>query len=157
MGICLLSTVGLAYYARNKSPAQWPGKVTKYGESGSLQNSILFSRRILRSSKIATMAIRQMQPMAAASSAAKVPAQPVRPNRRAVGDHPKTQLGEAITDQIGEGALDSIGGADRFSAQSRQRRRRSTAADQTPGSPAQTTRPDRRTGCWHVGKPRGWR
>ncbi len=38
-----------------------------------------FSRRILRSSKIATMAIRQIQPTAAASSAAKVPAQPVRP------------------------------------------------------------------------------
>lgn len=62
-----------------KSPARRPGKVTKYRESGGLQNTVLFSRRILRSSKIATMAIRQIQPMAAASSAAKVPAQPVRP------------------------------------------------------------------------------
>lgn len=60
------------------------------------------------------MAIRQIQPTAAASSAAKVPAQPVRPKTGAVGDHPETQFGEAIADQIGEGALDSIGGADRF-------------------------------------------
>ena len=115
-----------------KSPAQRPGKVTKYGESGGLQNTVLFSRRILRSSKIATMAIRQIQPTAAASSAAKVPAQPVRPKTGAVGDHPETQFGEAIADQIGEGALDSIGGADRFSVRNRRRRRRSTAADQTP-------------------------
>lgn len=60
------------------------------------------------------MAIRQIQPTAAASSAAKVPAQPVRPKTGAVGDHPETQFGEAIADQIGEGALDPIGGADRF-------------------------------------------
>lgn len=50
------------------------------------------------------MAIRQIQPTAAASSAAKVPAQPVRPKTGAVGDHPETQFGEAIADQIGEGA-----------------------------------------------------
>ena len=35
-------------------------------------------------------------------------------DRRAVGDHPETQLGEAIANQIGESALDPIGGADRF-------------------------------------------
>ncbi|STL17884.1 Uncharacterised protein [Escherichia coli] len=42
-----------------------------------------FSRRILRSSITATIAIRQIQPIAAISSAAKVPAQPVRPEYRA--------------------------------------------------------------------------
>lgn len=35
-------------------------------------------------------------------------------DRRAVGDHPEAQLGEAVANQVGEGAFDAVSRANRF-------------------------------------------
>lgn len=115
MGICLLSTVGLAYYARNKKPGAMAGQGYQHRESGGLQNTVLFlaaNFTLFKDSHDGHQADTAdgggIQRRKGAGPAGQAE------DRRAVGDHPKTQLGEAIADQIGEGALDSIGGADRF-------------------------------------------
>ncbi len=99
----------------NKSPAQWPGKVTKYRKSGSLQNTVLFlaaNFTLFKDSHNGHQADTAdgggVQRRKGAGPAGQAE------DRRAVGDHPETQLGEAIANQIGESALDPIGGADRF-------------------------------------------
>lgn len=128
------------------------------GESGSLQNSILFlaaNFTLFEDSHDGHQADTAdgggVQRRKGAGPAGQAE------DRRAVGDHPKTQLGEAIADQIGEGALDSIGGADRFFGTKPTAATPINSCGPNTRSPAQTTRPDRRTGCWHVGKPQGWR
>ncbi len=98
--------------ARHKKPGVKLQNVTKCTHLSDIDLLNFFSRRILRSSITATIAIRHTADRGGVQRGER--ARPAGQTKTCRRNHAQTQLGKAIADKISEGALDTVRSADGF-------------------------------------------